>query len=961
MGKGSSIQNRIIISIASVAIISTLIIATFNWQVNASLFKNEVNIKLTYLHENYTNYVEEYFSQVIKSIDILEYQILNEIDKDRLHDKAYLNKFVEQLAPTVKNLAMNSLTGKTAYVYFSPKLTNETFDIYYADQDDMGEVTRQAMLAIEYYDTYDEDITKDWWFKPIESQKSYWSDPYEWRLDNGKIVNFFSYTRPIYIDDELICVAGADLRYDDLKDIIQSIEVYETGYFFLLNDKFEILIDNFISSAEIPQNIDASRFEFIGTNLDALKAEVVVDSNSSPDKFFVYSQLQNGWIIGLEANKAEIMENFTRYQLISLFFFAVMIIVFLFISFKLGAFISKPIRELVEAIDNVEEEQLKIIVPDTCLCRNDDIGVLSRVLLNMSNRLDETFIKLNLQNKELMAEIDQRVRIQTELDLMSEVISNTTDAMFIADQHFNLIYTNHSFSQSTCGTIDDLTGNVNLKQVLKLDSEGIETIKASGFFGEFQVVNNKSEEHTVLLMINKVYRNDEFYYLGLFKDLTEEKIKDETIDHLKNYDVLTNLGNRRHLEAYVTRLIEEDDTKLSFALMLINVNSFRIINETLGFKIGNKVLVEMSKRLSKLTSGKSIVTRFNGDEFALLKMTDLNMSDIYNYVKEMNDRLESVYLIDEKRIFIQNCVGISIYPTDGSTYEELIKASTTALNYLKENKNFSFQFYNEKINEITINKYKIENGLRHALEREEFQLLYQPQVDINSNKVVGVEALLRWHSMEGLVSPTVFIPIAEESRLILPIGEFVLKTACDVASRIEALGYDLIMSVNISAVQFKSNYFVEMISSILKTSLLNPNKLELEITEGILMDNEVECSHLIKELKSFGIRISIDDFGTGYSSLAYLRNFSVDKIKIDRSFIMDIPSKDDGMIANSIIQLSRNLGLEVVAEGVETIEQIHFLKENECAQVQGYYYSKPITEKELIAYIKTKNTGGTNA
>lgn len=939
------------------AIISALIIATFNWRVNSNLYKDEVDEKLIVLHENYTNYVEEYFNQVIKSIDIMEYQILNEIDQDRLHDKAYLNEFVGQLDSTVKNLAVNSLIGKTAYVYFNPKLSNETFDIYYADQDDTGEVTRQAMLPIEYYDTYDDDKTKDWWFKPIELKKAYWSDPYEWRLDNGRIVNFFSYTRPVYIDGELICVIGADLRYDDLKDIIQSIQVYETGYFFLLNDEFEILIDSSKSSSGKPQNFDSSRFEFIKTKLDALKTEVIVDIKSNPNKFFVYSELQNGWIIGLEANKAEIMKNFTRYQLISIFFFFIMIIVFLLISIKLGTFISKPIRELVKAIDKVEEGQLKIIVPEMCLRRNDDIGVLSRVLLDMNNRLDETFERLNLKNKELMAEMDQRVRIQMELDLMSEVISNTTDAMFIADQHFNLIYTNHSFSQSTCVTRDDLTSDVNLQQVLNLDSEWIERIKVSGFFGEFQVINNKYEEHTVLLMINKVKRNDEFYYLGLFKDLTEEKIKDETIDHLKNYDVLTNLGNRRYFENYVTRLIEESDDKLSFALMLINVNSFRIINETLGFEIGNKVLLEMSKRLSKLTHGKSVVTRFNGDEFALLKMTDLSMNDIYNYVKEMNERLESVYLIDEKKIFIQNCVGISIYPTDGSTYEELIKAATTALNYLKENKNFSFQFYDEKINELTINKYKIENGLRHALEREEFQLLYQPQIDINSNKVIGVEALLRWHSMEGMVSPTVFIPIAEESRLILPIGEFVLKAACDVASRIEELGYDLIMSVNISAAQFKSNYFVEMITSILKNSRLDPRKLELEITEGILMDNEVECSNLIRELKGFGIRISIDDFGTGYSSLAYLRNFSVDKIKIDRSFIMDIPSKDDGMIANSIIQLSRNLGLEVVAEGVETIEQIHFLKENECAQVQGYYYSKPITEKDLIAYLKTTHTG----
>lgn len=953
MGKRSSIQNRIIISIASVAIISALIIATFNWRVNSNLFKDEVDEKLTYLHENYSNYVEEYFNQVIKSIDIMEYQILNEIDRDRIHDKSYLSDFVGQLDPTVKNLAVNSQAGKTAYVYFNPQLTGASFDIYYADQDDSGDVTRQAMLPIDYFDAHDGDKTKDWWFKPVESKSAYWSDPYEWILDNGRTVNFFSYTRPVYIDDELICVVGADLRYDDLKKIIQSIEIYETGYFFLLNDEFEILIDSSKSSSEILQNNGASRFDFIKTKLDLSKDDVMVDPYSNPNKFFVYSELQNGWTIGLEANKVEIMENFTRYQMISLFFFLIMIVVFLLISFKLGAFISKPIRELVKAIDNVEGEQPKLIVPEMCLLRNDDIGVLSKVLLDMNNRLDENFERLNLKNKELMAEIDERIRIQTELDLMSEVISNTTDAMFIADQHFNLIYTNHSFKHSTRLTQDDLAGSVNLGQVLNLDSEWIESISANGFFGEFQVTNDKFEDHPVLLMINKVNRNDESYYLGLFKDLTEEKIKDETIDHLKNFDVLTNIGNRRYFEAYVTRLIDEGDSKLSFALMLINVNSFRVINETLGFQIGNRVLVEMSKRLSKLTSGKSIVTRFNGDEFALLKMTDLNMRDIYNYVKEMNEKLEAVYLIDDKRIFIQNCVGISIYPTDGGSYEELIKASTTALNYLKENKNFSFQFYDKKINELTIKKYKIENGLRHALEREELQLLYQPQIDINSNKVIGVEALLRWHSADGLVSPTVFIPIAEESRLILPIGEFVLMTACNAASRIEELGYDLNMSVNISAIQFKSNYFVEMISRILNKSQLDPNKLELEITEGVLMDNEEECSQLIRELKSFGIRISIDDFGTGYSSLAYLKNFSVDKIKIDRSFIMDIPSKDDGMIANTIIQLSRNLGLEVVAEGVETIEQIHFLRENECAQVQGFYYSKPITEKELIDYLET--------
>jgi diguanylate cyclase (GGDEF)-like protein len=387
--------------------------------------------------------------------------------------------------------------------------------------------------------------------------------------------------------------------------------------------------------------------------------------------------------------------------------------------------------------------------------------------------------------------------------------------------------------------------------------------------------------------------------------------------------------------------------------MFIDMDRFKIINDTLGHNIGDALLAEVAQRLKKCVRESDLVARLGGDEFVVT----LGGDDVVNAAAHVAENiligLSLPYLIEGHVLHSSTSIGISLYPHDGDSIEALMKTADTAMYHAKAVGRNNFQFFSPEMNRSSNERLQMENSLHHALEFSEFAVHYQPQADMASGRLVGAEALIRWHHPErGMVSPLEFIPLAEENGMILPIGTWVLREVCRQIKIWRDLGLtDLRFAVNLSPRQFRQENLEGHILGILREFDVPASALELEITEGSVMENPDAAVDLLNQLNRHGLSIAIDDFGTGYSSLGYLKRFPVSKLKIDRSFVMDIPGDpDDSAIAIAVIQLARSLGLKTVAEGVETAEQRQFLSDQGCDILQGYWYSKPMDALAFEAF-----------
>jgi diguanylate cyclase (GGDEF)-like protein/PAS domain S-box-containing protein len=434
----------------------------------------------------------------------------------------------------------------------------------------------------------------------------------------------------------------------------------------------------------------------------------------------------------------------------------------------------------------------------------------------------------------------------------------------------------------------------------------------------------------------------------VFRDVIERKSHEEKIKHYAYHDSLTGLPNRRLFTDRLTMALvnaKRNNTKL--ATMFIDLDQFKTVNDTLGHEIGDILLMEVANRLKMCVREGDTVARLGGDEFIIL-MQDIDQTVVTQVAERIIEKISSKYNINSHQIFSSPSIGTSFYPNDGEDVESLIKNADMAMYYVKENGKNNHQFFASFMNDKTLRKIEIDKGLREALEENQFELYYQPKMDLVTGDILGAEALMRWHHPEmGMISPAEFIPIAEEIGLIASIGEWALQTACTQCIKWRNSGFPSIrVAVNISTLQFRQQNLVTTIRRILKDSHLDPKYLELEITESVMQNTE--SIHKLFELKAMGIYMSIDDFGTGYSSLSYLKRMPIDALKIDKSFINDIHmDPTDTKIVTTIITLAKSLNLRVIAEGVETAEQLKFLKQHKCDEIQGFLISKPVPARDF--------------
>jgi diguanylate cyclase (GGDEF)-like protein/PAS domain S-box-containing protein len=439
-------------------------------------------------------------------------------------------------------------------------------------------------------------------------------------------------------------------------------------------------------------------------------------------------------------------------------------------------------------------------------------------------------------------------------------------------------------------------------------------------------------------------------YRGTGSEITERKLSEQRIHHIAHHDVLTGLPNRVLLQDRLTQAAAYANRSGNpLWVMLIDLDRFKFVNDSLGHKAGDLLLKTVAQRLQDSVRESDTVARLSGDEFVAILAEHPDAALSHEVTQRIMRAVAQPVLLDGKEFFVTCSIGVAVYDPDGTPAQRLIEHADIAMYRAKKMGRNNTQFYQPAMNEEALERVRIESALRNALERDEFVLHYQPQLDLQSGRVVGMEALIRWRHPElGMVAPCRFIALAEETGLIVPIGAWVLRTACAQAKAWHDAGHGALrIAVNLSPRQFSEPNLLASIDEVLRRTGLPPSCLEIELTEGLFMNDVALAVELLHKLKALGLALSIDDFGTGYSSFSYLRRFPIDVLKIDRSFVSDIADGDEAAIVASIIALAHNLKLRVIAEGVETAAQLDYLRRNGCDEMQGYYFSRPLPPDEF--------------
>ncbi|TAN45234.1 MAG: EAL domain-containing protein [Nitrospirae bacterium] len=485
---------------------------------------------------------------------------------------------------------------------------------------------------------------------------------------------------------------------------------------------------------------------------------------------------------------------------------------------------------------------------------------------------------------------------------------------------------------------DALLGNENWQGEILCRKKGRKTFPAWLIIAKFEDEKDKIQKYTTA-----------------FWDITRFKNNEKMLQEMAHFDVLTKLPNRSLMYDRLRQALTfASRYRQLIAIMLIDLDRFKEINDTLGHHVGDQLLVEASARLAGAIRKSDTAARMGGDEFLVILPDVGSATNAAHLAQKFNSLLASPFLLSGHDLYISASIGVTMFPNDGSDPDVLVKNADTAMYHAKAQGKNNFKFFTEDINKSTVERFVLETRFRQALDKLEFHLNYQPKIDIKTGRIIGMEALLRWyHPDQGQVRPTLFIPLAEETGLIIPLGEWALREACRQNKEWQDEGLRPIrVSVNLSVRQFRKRDFLTIVKEILSETGLDPKYLMLEITESTIIEDISGTIIMLNALRDAGVSVSIDDFGTGYSSLNYLNKFALDELKIDASFISDLSIPENCRVVESIIALAHGLKHKVVAEGVETRDQVEFLRSNDCDEIQGYYFSKPLSAETLHDLLK---------
>ena len=555
-----------------------------------------------------------------------------------------------------------------------------------------------------------------------------------------------------------------------------------------------------------------------------------------------------------------------------------------------------------------------------------------------------------------LKDISQIKRTDERLKLFAKCIENISDAIVIYDRQYNVVDVNKACQGITGKSQSQMRGtSLTFEQYPESFSQDIKNhlVTKGSWHGEIKSLRDNGVVYLADLNID-VIRDENgniTHFVGVFSDITKRKQTEAELRKLANSDTLTGLPNRACFQANQLQLVNNN---IPHALLVFDLDNFKKVNDSLGHEVGDLLLCKVADRIKRLARTQDSVYRLGGDEFSLIIEKTNDIDSAASIAKDVLDSIALPLKLKSQEIVLYSSIGIVLYPEDGTSPQELLKNADTAMYHAKNSGGNKYQFFNDSMNKSAVKRLQIENLIRLGLKEDFFEVYYQPKIEISTGKIAGMEALVRFKTPnKGIISPMVFIPISEETGQIIDIGEVVLRKACFATKKWVDEGlFEGRMAVNLSAVQFTQPNLVAMIANTLEESGLPAKYLEFEITEGTVMDSPQKAIETMLQIRAMGVNLSLDDFGTGYSSLAYLKKFPLNTLKIDKAFIDDIETSAQGrnMVA-TIVTIAHNLGMQVVAEGVETNQQLSFLSGLRCEQLQGFLYSKPLPESDFKKYL----------
>jgi len=629
---------------------------------------------------------------------------------------------------------------------------------------------------------------------------------------------------------------------------------------------------------------------------------------------------------------------------------------------SVSIFIVKPLLRLSQAANQLALGDFSAVLPAASA---DELGNLVHAFSSMRETRKNVESELNNLNASLETIVMARIaELHDSEAYIHAVLDNVNEGIIVIDEAGTIVsfntaaekifgygapeIINHNFGQLVSTENFELTGKYR-----KYSEKGQQEVSLFGVNREVVGLRKNFSAFPLELKTSQLSIQNRLLYITSARDISDRKDAEQRIRYMASHDSLTNLPNRTLLQDRIQQTLAHNRRrKQQAAVLFIDLDKFKAINDTLGHDYGDGLLKEVAERLLPEVRSEDTVARQGGDEFIILLCQISHPQDAGTIAQELLNALTRPFYIKGKELHVSASIGIAIFPEDGDTTETLMKNSDIAMYHAKESGRGNFQFFSAKLNAQALEKQSLIVDLRHAIERNELFLVYQPVVDMLSGDVTGMEVLLRWqHPVIGLVSPVKFIPLAEESGLILSIGEWVLKAACAQLLAWQNQGYGVPrLAINLSAKEFRQKTLAANIAFILKEAGVEANSIGIEITESMLVQNIDEVVETLLQLSNMGLEISIDDFGTGYSSLSYLKRFPINKLKIDKSFVDDIATHpDDAAIVKAIIAMAHGLSMKVVTEGVETKEQLDFLRQHGCEQYQGYFFSKPLPSAEIAA------------
>lgn len=552
--------------------------------------------------------------------------------------------------------------------------------------------------------------------------------------------------------------------------------------------------------------------------------------------------------------------------------------------------------------------------------------------------------------------IQQLKETEERLSLFARCLDNISDAVMVCDTHFALLEVNPAFVSMTGKSRESVLHSVfelSLYPARFLHEIRQSLLEQGYWAGEIEDKRHNGELYQAELSFDVI--KDELgqvqQFVGVISDISERKKREAELNRLADTDTLTGLPNRARFSSHLSQLVRE---QVEHALLVFDLDNFKKINDSLGHELGDTLLCKLSERLSLFTRFKAKLYRLGGDEFAVVLENTNDIHSITSLAKDLLKQINLPFFIEQHELAITSSIGIVLYPEDGHDPQALLRNADTAMYHAKHEGANRYLFFNDSMNKLAVKRLQVENLIRHGLKEDYFTVFYQPKMDIVTGQLVGMEALVRFITpKKGLISPASFIPVAEETGQILEIGEVVLQKTCEDVKRWIDMGlFHGRVAVNLSAKQFMLPFLCEQIDDILQRSELPSYHLELEITEGTVMQSPTLAIDTMKKLRARGIHLAMDDFGTGYSSLAYLKQFPLNTLKIDKAFIDDMNTARGRNMVDTIVTIAHNLNLTVVAEGVEQADQLQQLKQLRCEIIQGYFYSKPLSAHDFGLFLK---------